>query len=94
MMAGSNLAKSDPDYDKKGRLLIYEKGDCLSLFQTIACGAIPEGTAFSKDANEIILQSHPNEELEIYVRSSSQETFVLKKKIPVEGYPSSLIPLR
>jgi DNA-binding beta-propeller fold protein YncE len=94
MMAGSNLAKSDPDYDKKGRLLIYEKGDRLSLFQTIACGAIPEGTAFSKDANEIILQSHPNEELEIYVRSSSQETFVLKKKIPVEGYPSSLIPLR
>ena len=94
MMAGSNLAKSDPDFDENGRLLIYERGDRLTLFQKIVCGAIPEGVAFSSDANEIVVQSHPNKELEIYARSSHNENFVLNKKLQVDGYPSALIPLR
>lgn len=93
MMAGSNLPPDDPAYDPQGRVLIYREGAGPELTQTLVCGAIPEGAAFSEDALELVVQCHVDQELWLYRRPDEAAPFALAQRLPVDGYPSSLIPV-
>ncbi|MDQ8199413.1 YncE family protein [Pelagicoccus enzymogenes] len=93
MMAGSNLAPSEPGYSEEGRLLVYKEGALPVLFQDIACGAVPEGAAFSEDSLELVVQCHPAKELWVYRREGVAYPFELHEKIPVKGHPSALISI-
>ncbi len=91
MMAGSNLPTDAEDYDPEGRVLIYEVDGAPRLFQTLRCGAIPEGAAFSADALELVVQGHVDRELWIYRRQSLAERFELEERVVTSGHPSALI---
>jgi hypothetical protein len=91
MMAGSNLPRDDPAYDPQGRVLIYREGAVPELTQTLVCGAIPEGAAFSEDGLELVVQCHVDRELWLYRRPNEEAAFALAQRLPVDGHPSSLI---
>jgi hypothetical protein len=91
MMAGSNLPESAEGYDSEGRILIYEIGGDPRLFQTLPCGAIPEGAAFSPDGLELVVQGHVDRELWVYRRAHSRAQFELAETLPMNGHPSALI---
>ncbi|MBN1421497.1 MAG: beta-propeller fold lactonase family protein [Planctomycetes bacterium] len=89
VMEGSNLPPQDPKHRESGRLVILARsGSALRKVQSIDCGPIPQGVAFTPDGRHAIVQIHPKRELIIYDVAGDR----LKEaaRVPVPGMPSSI----
>ncbi len=94
LMNGSNKAPDDPLYRDHGLItLLSRRGSQFKVIQRKPTGRIPEGIAFTPDGAYLVVQCHPDEELQFYPVEGEGEDARLgipHFTIQTPGFPSGI----